>query len=255
MKTHRLSFLIAAAVLLLLCAAPRADAQGVVATPNPVQFGTVYIGSSLDRAVTIQNTGGGTVIVTNLALQNMWLVAYTFVSPPALPYPLGDGESLNVIIRFAPPDFSFWDGKLKIWTDSPVTPYVEVALTGFGDFPPPDPCFPLTNCDGICVDTATDINNCGGCGVVCPAPGGSVAECSAGVCVCQCDLNKDGKCNILDYQKFIQDWGRTDCGTPPGSGDPPNDCECDLNFSGGCNILDYQIFIQNWGRTDCPIVP
>ena len=27
---------------------------------------------------------------------------------------------------------------------------------------------------------------------------------------CQCDLNGDGKCNILDYQLFIQDWGRKD---------------------------------------------
>jgi hypothetical protein len=69
---------------------------------------------------------------------------------------------------------------------------------------------------------------------------------------CECDLNHDGKCNILDYQIFIQDWGRTNCGTPPGSGNPPNDCECDLNHDGKCNILDYQIFIQDWGRTDCP---
>ncbi len=50
--------------------------------------------------------------------------------------------------------------------------------------------------------------------------------------VCECDLNKDGKCNILDYQLFIQDWGRTNCGTPPGTGLPPNDCECDLNKDG-----------------------
>jgi nitrous oxidase accessory protein NosD len=31
-----------------------------------------------------------------------------------------------------------------------------------------------------------------------------------------------------------------------------NICECDLNRSGGCNILDYQILIQDWGRADCP---
>jgi len=70
--------------------------------------------------------------------------------------------------------------------------------------------------------------------------------------VCECDLYKDGKCNILDYQLFIQDWGRTDCGTPPGTGGAPNNCECDLNKDGKCNILDYQLFIQDWGRTDCP---
>jgi hypothetical protein len=70
--------------------------------------------------------------------------------------------------------------------------------------------------------------------------------------VCECNLNTDHSCNILDYQLFIQDWGRTNCGTPPGTGNPPNDCECDLNQDGKCNILDYQRFIQDWGRTDCP---
>jgi hypothetical protein len=70
---------------------------------------------------------------------------------------------------------------------------------------------------------------------------------------CECDLNHDGSCNILDYQKFIQHWGSMTCGTPPGSGKPPNDCTCDVNQDGKCNILDYQLFIQNWGRTDCPI--
>jgi hypothetical protein len=64
--------------------------------------------------------------------------------------------------------------------------------------------------------------------------------------VCECDLVKDGKCNILDYQLFIQDWGRSDCNSPGVV------CECDLNKDGKCNILDYQIFIQDWGRSDCP---
>jgi hypothetical protein len=70
---------------------------------------------------------------------------------------------------------------------------------------------------------------------------------------CECDLNVDGACNILDWPVFIGDWGRTNCGTPPGSGDPPNDCECDLNTDGSCNILDWPYFIEDWGRTDCPI--
>jgi hypothetical protein len=72
---------------------------------------------------------------------------------------------------------------------------------------------------------------------------------------CECDFLMDGKCNILDYQRFIQDWGRTDCGTPLGSGTPPNDCECDLNKDGKCNILDYQRFIEDWGNKECQICP
>jgi hypothetical protein len=72
-----------------------------------------------------------------------------------------------------------------------------------------------------------------------------------GVDVCECDLNDDGKCDMLDQLIFGEDWGRTDCGTPPGSGNPPNDCECDLNKDGKCDMLDQLIFGEDWGRTDC----
>ena len=29
-------------------------------------------------------------------------------------------------------------------------------------------------------------------------------------------------------------------------------CECNLNSDHSCNVLDYLLFIQDWGRTDCP---
>jgi hypothetical protein len=70
---------------------------------------------------------------------------------------------------------------------------------------------------------------------------------------CECDLNADGRCDMLDWLLFGEDWGRTDCGTPPGSGNPPNDCECDLNADGRCDMLDWLLFGEDWGRTDCPI--
>ena len=66
---------------------------------------------------------------------------------------------------------------------------------------------------------------------------------------CECDLNNSGNCNILDYQLFIQDWGKTTCNNPGVF------CECDLNVDGACNILDYQLFIQNWGQSGCSAAP
>jgi hypothetical protein len=65
--------------------------------------------------------------------------------------------------------------------------------------------------------------------------------------VCECDLNGDHVCDMLDYFTFGLDWGRTDCKAP---GAEP--CECDLNHDGTCDMLDYFIFGQDWGRTDCP---
>ncbi len=45
-----------------------------------------------------------------------------------------------------------------------------------------------TNCGGTCTDTATDANNCGGCGIVCASgPGTAANECVAGRCRPRCD--------------------------------------------------------------------
>ena len=70
---------------------------------------------------------------------------------------------------------------------------------------------------------------------------------------CECDLNQDGMCDMQDWLLFGEDWGRTDCGTPPGSGCWPNDCECDLNHDGRCDMSDWLRFGEDWGLTDCLI--
>ena len=72
--------------------------------------------------------------------------------------------------------------------------------------------------------------------------------------ICECDLNNDGTCDMQDWLLFGQDWGRADCGTPPGSGNPPNDCECDLNHDGTCDMQDWLMFGEDWGRADCPLI-
>ena len=74
----------------------------------------------------------------------------------------------------------------------------------------------------------------------------------AAVDICECDLNHDTKCDMQDWLMFGADWGKTDCGTPPGSGDPLNDCECDLNIDGKCDMQDWLLFGEDWGWTDCP---
>jgi len=71
----------------------------------------------------------------------------------------------------------------------------------------------------------------------------------AGSDACECDLNSDKSCNILDYQLFIQKWGSKTCH------DAKTFCACDLNNDGSCNILDYQIFIQKWGSKTCHDFP
>jgi hypothetical protein len=52
---------------------------------------------------------------------------------------------------------------------------------------------------------------------------------------------------MRDWLLFGQDWGRTDCL------DQGVTCECDLNTDGRCDMVDWLLFGQDWGRTDCPL--
>ncbi len=63
---------------------------------------------------------------------------------------------------------------------------------------------------------------------------------------CECDLTKDGKCDMQDWLLFGQNWGATNCG------EHGIECPCDLNSDGVCDMQDWLLFGEDWGRTDCP---
>ncbi len=73
---------------------------------------------------------------------------------------------------------------------------------------------PQTNCSGMCVDTAVDRNNCGGCGQVCPTFPNSMQACAAGVCtIAGCNpgfANCNG--NVSDGCEINTRTDRNNCG-------------------------------------------
>lgn len=55
----------------------------------------------------------------------------------------------------------------------------------------------LNRCDGVCLDVATEVDHCGGCGQPCLRPEGARVRCEAGVCVYVC-LAADGAPEEVD---------------------------------------------------------
>jgi len=102
-------------------------------------------------------------------------------------------------------------------------------------------------------DGSSLTNDCNQALAVDPTAGETIINIEVCPDLCECDLNHDGRCDMQDWLLFGENWGRTDCGTPPGSGNPPNDCECDLTNDGRCDMQDWLLFGEDWGRTDCPI--
>jgi len=115
-------------------------------------------------------------------------------------------------------------------------------------------------CGGVCVETASDSNNCGGCGNVCPA--GSTCQSSSCICtnngLAPCngacpDLSSDpnncGACGNVCPEGTCTD-GECECPTPP-------TCGTCGEFP-GCSCYDTLGGVQFCAVTippDCPFLP
>jgi len=107
----------------------------------------------------------------------------------------------------------------------------------------------LTDCNGQCVDTDSDPDNCGSCGNGCPG------SCGGGECVDNCDGfpdSCDGACTNTENDPL----NCGDCGEVCNSDEicsngncneyAPTDCDacpCDTCDNGGncCDVVDYGI--------------
>jgi hypothetical protein len=75
-------------------------------TPNSVDFGGVAVGSSVDKNITVKNTGGG--ILSGTASTNP---PYSIVSGGS--YELSGGQSQTVVVRFSPTAAGSFNGNVN----------------------------------------------------------------------------------------------------------------------------------------------
>jgi hypothetical protein len=116
MKGGKYCVVFSVACLMVVCGAFGVFAQavvGLVADPAELDFGVVYIGDSATDTVTVTNTGS-IVSIVDILIDLNWAGAYSVVGQPTLPYPLGPGESMDVMVQYTPPDFSFHRAELNV---------------------------------------------------------------------------------------------------------------------------------------------
>lgn len=131
---------------------------------NSSSFGDVCIGSFLDQNLTINNSGGCTLIVSNITSTSSQFLVPVVVNYPIVIHP---GDSVQVPIRFQPTSLGAKTGTIMITSNDPLSPKL-VSVSG--NAPPGD----------VRVTGSTDF------GKVCA---GALAEKTISVC-------NVGKCNL-----------------------------------------------------------
>src|SRR5262249_50783182 len=99
----------------------------LTATPSSVNFGNVIINTSKTQAVTVKNTGGVSVTISNAATTGR---AFSF-NGPTLPIQLNAGQSTTFNAIFTPSSAGNKTGTLTITSDAN-NPTLTIPLQGVG---------------------------------------------------------------------------------------------------------------------------
>ena len=98
---------------------------------NPYDYGTVEVGSSLDHAFTIQNTGSATLNISGASVSG---TGFSVVG--SVPSSIAAAGSDTITVRFTPGSVGSHTGTLSINSDDPDTPVLNIGLNGEGGSEP-----------------------------------------------------------------------------------------------------------------------
>ncbi len=100
------------------------DDPHLVVTPRGLDFGTTVVGAPVLRELTLENSGGGRVALTALAID----APYAIVG--ATPRSLGPQEQVELQVRFDAPAVGRYISGLQIKSTDPTNPELAVRLVG-----------------------------------------------------------------------------------------------------------------------------
>jgi hypothetical protein len=116
---------------------PPASVADIRVTPTRLDFGSLAVGQSLSRNVTIANAGTATLSVTGIGRCTGTSAEYGW--SPAAPFTVAPGASRAVTITYQPSGAGTDSGCLQVRSNDPDAAVTQVTVAGSGGAVPPDP--------------------------------------------------------------------------------------------------------------------
>ena len=112
-------------------------APSISVIPTSIDFGPVPIGASADYSLFIQNNGPDTLYITSLTITGPNAPSFSVVDPTSLPLAIRGFHYGFVTVRFTPGPVGTYSATLALGSNDPVTPTVNVPMTGSAFDPAP----------------------------------------------------------------------------------------------------------------------
>ena len=108
------------------------SAQQQLDAPRTLDFGDAALNSSVERTLTVLNTGGQPLQVTGITIGN---AQFSLVSP-GTSFTIAPNSQQNVVLRFTPTANGAQSATLTLASNDPNRPSATVQLSGFGGLQP-----------------------------------------------------------------------------------------------------------------------
>ena len=111
------------------------DAPVITAKPSEFDYGQISIGCDNEERITIKNEGNLSLVIndiTQMVTQPQDIIMEMGSLPP-LPWDLLPGQEVDFLISYAPIDISYDESIVRIESNDPVLPLLEVIQYGEGD--------------------------------------------------------------------------------------------------------------------------
>lgn len=203
---------------LLLISPLSAVAQDIGWSPVDMFFDSTVIGTTATQTLTLTNEDAAMPMSVD---EIVWtyndpgevtgLPSFQFTADRPVPAELLPGESMEIDITFTAESWSFKMANLLITNSSLNAPSLNYFVMGEGIGS--DICSPLADCNGVCTDASSDVNNCGACDNVCETTANAITFCESYTCGFVCNIGYEPVGNLC----------------LPNGGEPPVP-ECPIDF-------------------------